>query len=87
MSLLCTLLFYYQLVVVLRIVLGMIVVFGRMPFGHPARRFEELLARVVDPVLRPLRAIIPTVPAGGVSLDLSPLVLIVGISILQGAIC
>ncbi len=39
------------------------------------------------PVLIPLRRIIPPVRMGGAALDLSPLVLLIGLSILSNAIC
>jgi uncharacterized protein YggT (Ycf19 family) len=65
----------------------MIVDFGRMGWGHPVRKVEEFLGLAVDPLLRPLRAVIPSVPIGGIQLDLSPLVLIIGLRIIIGAIC
>jgi YggT family protein len=42
---------------------------------------------VTEPVLRPLRAILPPVRLGGVGLDLSPLVLLIALGILAAAIC
>ncbi len=83
----CQVVTIYYYVVILRIVLHMVVEFGRMPWGHPVRRISDGLGLAVDPVLRPLRAIIPPVRAGGVGLDLSPLVLLVGLSILLGVVC
>lgn len=48
---------------------------------QPAVRFTR---RVVDPVLEPLRRVLPPLRIGGAALDLSILVLFFGISILQG---
>ena len=87
MALLCNLITLYVLVVIGRIVLTLAVQFGRLGWGHPVRKIEEFLAKLVDPVLRPIRSLVPGVPVGGMHLDLSPLILIVGLSILQRFIC
>ena len=87
MNLVCNALLIYYYVVILRIVLRMIVDFGRMAWGHPVRKVEEILGLAVDPLLRPLRAVIPSVPIGGIRLDLSPLVLIIGIGIVLRSVC
>lgn len=63
------------------IVLGWIVVFGRMPFDHPIRKVYEFLNRLVEPMLRPIRAVVPPVRVGGAALDLSPIILIIGIQL------
>ena len=64
------------------IVLSYIVVFGRVAFDHPIRKAYEFLSRLIEPVLRPIRAVVPPVRMGGASLDLSPLILIFGLWIL-----
>lgn len=69
------------------IVLSWVVSFGRLTFDHPVRRLYEALSRVVDPILRPIRAIIPPVRIGGAALDLSPLVLFFGLIVLGAVIC
>ena len=69
------------------IVLSWIVSFGRLSFDHPVRRFYDALSRFVEPVLRPLRNVIPPVRIGGAALDLSPIVVFVGLIILQRIIC
>ena len=68
------------------IVLSYIVVFGRIPFDHPIRRLYELLSRMIEPILRPIRAVVPPVRVGGAALDLSPLILIVGLQILASVL-
>ena len=87
MSLVCNLITLYTLVVFGRIVLQVAVQFGRLGWGHPVRKVEEVAAKLVDPVLRPIRSIVPGVPMGGMQLDLSPLVLIVGLQILGRIVC
>jgi YggT family protein len=83
MTLLCNLIFLYELVVFARILLDWI----HLPYGHPVAKVRDGLGVVVDPVLRPIRKVIPPVRLGGVGLDLSPLVLLVGLSLLQGIVC
>jgi len=64
------------------IVLSYIVVFGRVPWDHPIRKAYDLLSRIIEPILRPIRAVVPPVRFGGGALDLSPLILIFGLQIL-----
>ena len=87
MGLICTLLGVYYLVIILRIILGMVVDFGRIPWGHPVRAITDFLGKLVDPLLRPIRAALPSVPVGSMSLDLSPLVLLIGLLIIRGILC
>ncbi len=87
MDLICNLITLYILVVLGRIILQIAVQFGRLGFDHPVRKVEQALGKVVDPVLSPIRSIVPGLPAGGMQLDLSPLVLILGLRILQSIIC
>ena len=87
MNVVCNLITLYTLVVFGRIILQIAVQFGRLGWGHPVRKIEELAAKVVDPVLRPIRALVPGVPMGGMNLDLSPLILIIGLQILARLVC
>jgi len=82
-SLLCNLIFLYELVVFARIIID----WFRVPFDHPVAKLRDALAVVVDPVLRPIRKVIPPLRMGGMAVDLSPLVLLVGLSLLQGIVC
>jgi YggT family protein len=79
----CSLIQLYVLVVFARILLDWV----RVPSEHPVGRVRSALATVVDPLLIPLRRIIPPVRMGGAALDLSPLVLLIGLSILSRAVC
>ncbi len=45
------------------------------------------LHAVTEPVLGPLRRLIPPIGMGGMGLDLSPLIVFFGISILMRALC
>ena len=66
------------------IVLSYIVVFGRVPFDHPVRKIYDGLSRVIEPLLKPIRKVVPPVRMGGASVDLSPLILIIGLQVLAG---
>ncbi|MDH3259751.1 MAG: YggT family protein [Acidimicrobiia bacterium] len=83
MAIVCSLIQLYTLVVFARILLEWV----RVPSEHPVGKVRSALATVVDPVLLPLRKIIPPVRMGGAALDLSPLILLVGLSILSRAVC
>lgn len=48
--------------------------------SHALGRVRAFLDRMIYPVILPLRRVIPPIRLGGGALDLSPLILIVGIS-------
>jgi YggT family protein len=50
-------------------------------------RVRAVFRGVTEPVLRPLRALLPPVRLGGMGLDLSPLVLLIALGILSAVIC
>jgi YggT family protein len=68
------------------IVLSYVVVFGRVSWDHPVRKAYDFLSRIIEPVLKPIRAVIPPVRVSGAALDLSPLVLIFGLQLLLWAL-
>ncbi len=49
---------------------------------HPLGRVSIFLDRIIYPVILPLRRVIPPLRLGGGMLDLTPIVLLVGINIL-----
>jgi YggT family protein len=53
---------------------------------HPLGRVNVFLDRVIYPVILPLRRVIPPVRLGGGMLDLSPIVLLIGIQLLIGLV-
>jgi YggT family protein len=73
--------------VILWVILSWVVSFGRLSWGHPVRKLYDFLARMIDPVLRPIRSVLPPVRIGGGGLDLSPLVLMFGLIIVRGLVC
>lgn len=74
----------FTLAMIAWIVLSYIVAFGRVAYDHPVRRAYEFLSKIIDPVLKPIRAVIPPVRVGGTALDLSPLILILGLQLIGG---
>ncbi len=83
MEIICTLLTVYVVAIFLRIILTW---FPLDPDGAMAT-VAGFLFVITDPVLGPLRRVLPSVRLGSVALDLSPLVVLIGIQILQSAIC
>ena len=80
MIIVCNLLQIYLLIVLVRIVMS----WFPLQRGGVAEQITGVLGGLTEPVLGPLRSVLPSVPMGGMRLDLSPLVLILGISVLQG---
>ena len=86
MSFVVAILGWISIGLIVWIVLSYIVMFGRVSSDHPVRRFYEVLNRMVEPMLAPIRRVVPPVRMGGTSLDLSPLILIIGIQILASVL-
>lgn len=83
MSLLLLLIDWFVLAMFVWIVLSYIVNFGRVGWDHPVRRIYDGLSKLVEPVLRPIRSVVPPLRIGGTALDLSPLLLIIGLQLLR----
>jgi YggT family protein len=47
---------------------------GRLAYDSPVHKIQGVLSAICEPVLRPIRRIIPPVQVGGVGLDLSVMV-------------
>lgn len=76
-------LLYYLLEIFLLCLLARIVLSWFPPSGPGLfATVRDLLFRVTEPVLAPIRAIIPPVRMGGMLLDLSPLVVFLVLQIL-----
>jgi YggT family protein len=87
LGLLCSVLRLVIWVVIAWIVLSYVVMFGRLGWDHPVRRLYDGLTKVIEPVMRPIRQVIPPVRLGGAAVDLSPLILIVGLNLLIWFVC
>ena len=82
-TLLCRLLDAYLIVMFARIILSW---FPVNP-GSGLATVYGFLYSITEPVLGPIRRVIPPLGAGGMGIDLSPIIVFFGITILQGAIC
>ncbi len=82
-TILCRLLDAYLIVMFARIILSW---FPINP-GSGMATVYGFLYSITEPVLGPIRRVIPPMGMGGMGLDLSPLVVFFGISILRSAIC
>lgn len=58
----------------------------RVSSTHPLGRVQVFLDRIIYPVILPIRRVVPPIRIGGGALDLSPIILLVGIQILIGFI-
>ena len=81
-NVICLLLQLYYFVLIARIILSYVT---RMP--EPLQPVARGVRALTDPLLEPLRRVIPPVRLGAGALDLSPLVVFLGLSILRGALC
>ena len=87
LDLLCAVLGAVVWVIIAWIVLSYVVNFGRLGWDHPVRRLYDALSKLIEPVMRPIRNVIPPLRVGGAALDLSPVILILGIGLLRRLIC
>ncbi len=82
-GILCLLLDLARLAVLIWVVVSWI----PTPAGHPLRSVKEFFDRLLNPLLRPFRNIMPPVRVGAVGVDLSPLALLVTIYLLRRIFC
>lgn len=83
MTIVCAFLTVYFVVMIARILLSW---FPMQP-GSPLASIHRLLYDLTEPVLAPVRGLIPPVGGGGMAFDLSPIVVFVGLQILRAALC
>jgi YggT family protein len=79
----CQLLGLYFILIFARIILSW---FPVSPGSGLATIFS-LLYNVTEPVLGPVRRLVPPLMLGGAGFDLSPIIVIIGLQVLRGAIC
>lgn len=83
MTLVCQLISVYTLILLGTIVLS----WFRVPGDHPIGTLQRGLRAVTEPLLAPIRKVMPPVSIGGAGLDLSPLVLFLALNLLQNFLC
>ena len=79
MDLLCSLISVYYIVLLARVFLSW---FPLQP-GTALASIASIVYQLTEPVMGPVRRIIPTIGM----IDISPIVVFIGLQILQGAIC
>lgn len=79
LDLLVTLLDIYFFAVFAWVILSWI----RVSSMHPLGRVQTFLDRIIYPVILPIRRVVPPIRLGGGALDLSPIILLIGIRILR----
>lgn len=80
LELIATLLEIYFYAVLAWVILSWI----RVSSTHPLGRAQFFLDRIIYPVILPIRRVLPPIRFGGGALDLSPIVLLIGLRILTG---
>lgn len=83
MGIVCTVLNLYVLCVVIWVILSWV----QVSSSHPLGRATVFLDRIIYPVILPIRRVIGPVRIGGGALDLSPIVLILGLSLIRRFVC
>jgi len=81
--LICSLLNIYLLVMLAALILSWV----PLQPGSAMASVYSVLWNLTNPVLAPIRSVLPDLRAGGMSIDLSPVVAFLGITILQNIIC
>jgi YggT family protein len=83
MDIFCILLTVYWVILLVRILSS----WFPIPPSGPIRTVMDLVYAVTEPVLRPIRGLLPPVRMGAVAFDLSPIIVFVIIQVLQYSIC
>ncbi len=75
----------YSYYILLGCILVSIVIsfFPRYPSGGFLQAVYEAVRAIVNPILAPIRSVIPPLRLGGFALDLSPLIALIGLQILR----
>lgn len=81
-SVLCLVLGVYLFVLIARLIWSWF-----PPPSGALRPIYDILHRLTEPALRLVRPLIPPIRTGAMAFDLSPIILFVLISILQGIVC
>ena len=71
----------YYILLVLIIAWILISWFPNYPSNALLQRIYDLVGNVVDPIMRPIRRLIPPLSLGGMALDLSPMIALFALSV------
>jgi YggT family protein len=81
-SIISTVLFVYELILIVRLLSS----WFPPPVSGPIRTAYNLVYDVTEPVLRPVRSLIPPIRLGMMAMDLSPILVFVVIAVIQRAL-
>ena len=75
-------LYLFLLVLFAYSILSWVTASGNLAYDSPVRKIQNVLSAICEPVLKPIRRLIPPVRVGGVGLDLSVLIVFLVISVI-----
>lgn len=81
-ELLCLVLQVYYIILIARILLSWV---PNLP--DPIVPVARVIYALTDPVLAPVRGLLPPLRTGAMAFDLSPILVFIGIALLRGVIC
>jgi len=81
-EIICILTFVYEIILLIRV----LSTWFRTPPSGPVRAGLNFTYTVTEPVLRPLRRIIPPIRVGPAALDLSPVILFIVLGVIRSSI-
>ena len=76
----------FMILIITRIVLSWIQMFRPIPYNMPLRAAIGFVEESVDPYLNVFRRLIPPIGGGGMGIDLSPMIGIILLIIVQGLV-
>ena len=79
----CILLTLYWVILLVRILAS----WFPAPMSGPMRSVLDIVYDLTEPVLRPLRSLIPPVRLGAFAMDISPIIVFVVIAVLRSVFC
>jgi YggT family protein len=86
-GIICAGLTIYWFILLASVIASWFMMASRRPPIGPARTAIDALNAVTQPVFRPVRSLLPPIRAGGMGLDLSPLIVFIVLGIVRQALC
>jgi YggT family protein len=87
MGIVCILLTLYLVILFARVILSWVAMTSSMAPTGPLRQVIEVVYVLTEPVLRPLRGVLPDLPIGVARIDLSPIIVFIVLGILRRFAC
>ena len=87
MVIVCLLIQLYMLVIFARIIMTWVVSANQPTPGTPYAQIVDVLERLTEPVLAPVRSMLPPVRMGMMGIDLSPIIVILVLIFLSRLVC